>query len=252
MRLLVGGLALLAVAVAAGRVRPFGPGGRAAALATAIGVAAYQVTFFGAVARTGVALGTVVAIGSAPILAAALGRLMEQEPITRVWGAATALAVAGVALIAGEPRLADPAGVALAVGAGASYAVYAAGSKRMLRSFHPLGAMGIGFAGGAVLLAPALAAGDTTWLGDPGAWPMVIWLGLVTVTLSYVFFGYGLRTTPVGTAATISLAEPLVATLLGVLVLSERPSAAGWVGMAFVVAGLGLLAAAGRVRRLSA
>lgn len=251
MRLLVGGLLLLGVAMAAGRLRPLGSGGKWAALATAAGVAAYQVTFFGAVARTGVALGTVIAIGSAPVLAAVLGRLVENEPITRLWMAATLMAIAGVTLIAGEPQLADPAGIALAIGAGASYAVYAAGSKRMLRSFHPLGAMGIGFAGGALLLTPTLFAGDTTWLGDSGALPMVLWLGVATVGVSYVLFGYGLRTTPVGTAATISLAEPLVATLLGVVALAERPSPAAWVGMALVVGGLGVLAAGGRVARLS-
>ena len=242
VRLAVGGAALVVVAVALGRWRPTGPGWRLAALATAAGVALYQLTFFAAVSRTGVALGTVVAIGSAPILAAILGRIVEGERMTRPWVGATGLALLGVALIAGAPGEADGVGIILALGAGASYAIYATGSKRMLRSFPPLGAMAIGFGGGAVLLTPLLIGGDTSWLGDRGAWPMVLWLGIATVGVAYVLFGYGLARTNVGTAAAISLAEPLTAALLGVVLLAERPSALGWLGMAAVFAGLGLLA----------
>ncbi len=242
IRLAIGGVALLAVAVISGRWRPTRPGGLRAGLATAAGVALYQLTFFAAVARTGVALGTVVAIGSAPILAALLGWLVEGEHITRAWVWATALAVIGVVLIAGKPADADTIGVLLALGAGASYAVYATGSKRLLRSFHPLGAMAIGFAGGAVLLLPVLAVGDVTWMGDARAWPMALWLGVGTVGAAYILFGYGLERTRVATAATVSLAEPLTAALLGVLVLAERPTASGWLGMLAVFGGLVLLA----------
>ncbi|MEI6129594.1 MAG: EamA family transporter, partial [Planctomycetota bacterium] len=41
----------------------FGPGRRLAALAAAAGAAGYQTCFFAAVDRTGVALGTLVAVG---------------------------------------------------------------------------------------------------------------------------------------------------------------------------------------------
>ncbi len=240
LRLLVGGAVLVIIALATRRLRPFAPGNRIAALVCALGIAAYQVTFFAAVARTGVAVGTVVAIGSAPILAAMLGWIVLGERVGVSWVKATTLAITGVYLMVGTSGSVDATGVGLALGAGASYAVYAAGSKQMMRSFHPLGAMAVGFGGGALLLLPFLAAGDTSWLGDPGAWPMVIWLGVATVGLAYVLFGYGLRSTDVGVAATISLAEPLVAALLGLVVLSERPTTLEWLGMAAVVGGLAI------------
>ena len=66
-------------------------------------------------------------------------------------------------------------------------------------------------------------------------------LGLVTTTLAYILFGYGLSRTPVSAAATLTLAEPATAALLGVLVLGERPGPAALAGLALVLAGLVVL-----------
>ena len=77
----------------------------------------------------------------------------------------------------------------------------------------------------------------------PGSWQLATaYLGLVPTTLAYVLFGRGLTVLTPGTVATLNLAEPVVATLLGVLVLDERLAVAGVVGMVLVVAGLALLA----------
>ena len=56
--------------------------------------------------------------------------------------------------------------------------------------------------------------------------------------LAYVLFGRGLNQLPAGPAATLVLAEPLVATALGVGFLGERLGILGWVGAALVVLGL--------------
>src|SRR5690606_6686275 len=69
------------------------------------------------------------------------------------------------------------------------------------------------------------------------------YLGLGTTALSYFLYGRGLRTTPVATAATLALAEPAVAALLGLVVLGERlapVSVAGLIllGIALVVGAL--------------
>src|SRR3954470_6371708 len=97
-RIVVGGALLVAVALAGraplGRLAP-GP-----LLVGAAGVAAYQLCFFAAVADTGVAVGTIVAIGSAPAMAGALEWALERRAPPRAWAAATALACAGVALLA--------------------------------------------------------------------------------------------------------------------------------------------------------
>ncbi|MGW0450659.1 EamA family transporter [Streptosporangium sandarakinum] len=89
-RLVVGGLVLAAVAGPAVRSLPH----RGLLVAAALAVAAYQLCFFGAVSRTGVAVGTVVAIGSGPVFAGLLTWLLDRVRPTRRWVGATAAAVA--------------------------------------------------------------------------------------------------------------------------------------------------------------
>jgi DME family drug/metabolite transporter len=69
---------------------------------------------------------------------------------------------------------------------------------------------------------------------------MALWLGLATTTVAYVLFGRGLRNLPAGPVTTLVLAEPVVATVLGVVVLGEHLVPLGWVGAALVLAGLAL------------
>ncbi len=69
LRIALGGLTLLVIALSQGSLRdgkhwPFWP-----TLLGALSMAAYQMFFFAGVARTGVAIGTIVGIGSTPILA---------------------------------------------------------------------------------------------------------------------------------------------------------------------------------------
>jgi DME family drug/metabolite transporter len=78
---------------------------------------------------------------------------------------------------------------------------------------------------------------------------MALWLGLATTTVAYVLFGRGLRHLPAGPVTTLVLAEPVVATVLGVVVLGETLTVLGWIGAALVLAGLvlqGVVASRGR------
>ena len=83
---------------------------------------------------TGVAVGTVVALGSAPAIAGTTGRLIDGQPLTGRWAAATALACAGVLLLvsAAATRSVDALGIMLALVAGSGYATYTVLAKRML------------------------------------------------------------------------------------------------------------------------
>jgi drug/metabolite transporter, DME family len=66
---------------------------------------------------------------------------------------------------------------------------------------------------------------------------------VVATGVSYLLFQRGLSGLPAGTVATISLVEPVTATLLGVLVLHERLSALTAAGIAVVVGSLLLVTA---------
>ena len=244
VRIAVGGAVLVAVARLHGGLRrgdgwPVGP-----VVAGAAAVAGYQLAFFSAVARTGVAVGTMVAIGAAPPLAGLLAWATRAERPGRRWYGATALAVAGGGLlaVAGQAVRFSPGGVALALGAGAAYAVVAVAAKDLLAGHGHVEVMAALFAGGALLLVPVAVLLPLDWLATPRGALVALHLGLLATTVSYVLFAAGLRRVTVATAATMSLAEPLTAATLGVVVLGERLTVAGLVGAALLVAGLVLLA----------
>lgn len=214
----------------------------------ALAVAGYPVTFYPAVARTGVAVATVIALGSAPVFAGLLSWLTGQARPTSRWAAATGAAVLGCALLVLGPELTgtvtpmDLTGVALATGAGLSYAVYSLIGGRLILRGHPSDAvMGVLFGAAGLLVLPLFLYVDTHWLTTSRGATVTAYLALFTVFLAYRLFGHGLRHTPASVATTLTLAEPAVAAVLGVTVLGERLPAASWCGLAVLAVGLVLL-----------
>src|SRR4051812_22069228 len=241
-RILVGGALLVVIGGAAIHKLPRRP-----LLIGATAVATYQLSFFAAVADTGVAVGTIVAIGSGPAFAGVLEWATTGTVPTKSWGAATALACAGVAILAlsGADATLSLPGVGLALLAGASYATYTLAARRMLAADHaPEAVMAGAFGVGAVLLLPVLALNHEV-LTQPGGLALALFLGIVPTALAYVLFARGLKRLTAAETATLTLAEPLTATLLGVLVLGEQFAA---LGACLILAGL-LVLAAPEVRR---
>ena len=250
-RILIGGGALAVLAFASGGLRGRWP--LRLVLLSGAGVAVYQLAFFQAVADTGVAVGAIVAIGSGPVVAGALERVVDGHWPGRRWLAATVLATAGVAVLtlasASEASL-SATGIALALVSGVGYATYTIVAKRLMRLGHgPIPVMGSSFGVGAVLLLPVLALGDTAWLHTRDGLALALYLGIVPTAVAYMLFARGLRHLDASEVTTIVLAEPLTATLLGGIVLDERIGFVGAVGAALVLAGLAVLAAPGRPRR---
>jgi GTPase len=229
------------------------PGRRGWAAISAAGMALYQVSFFSAVSITGVAVGTMAAIGSAPVFAGVVSRLGHGPPLGRRWLLATAGGIAGAAVLltGGRPAGVNVTGVLLGLAAGLSYAVYAVGAARLITSGVPGRAvMGGLFGCAAVLLLPVLAAGPPWWLATPRGAAVALHLGLITTALAYLLYARGLRTVAVPMAVTLGLAEPAVATLLAVLVLGERLTATAATGLALLGAALAVLATGRPSRRV--
>lgn len=219
-------------------------------LVGAVGVLAYQPAFFAGTAANGVAVGTVVALGSAPVITGALDWLLSRRYPGHRWLVATAIATVGVGILAaaGEPgrAAADPLGLLASLGAAASYAVYTLAAKALLdRGWTPGGSMGALFGVAAVASLPVLLGTDAAWLATADGLAMAVWLGLVTTTLAYVLFGIGLRGLAPAAVSTLTLAEPLTAGLLGVLLLGETLPAMAVLGLAVLATGIVVLAASG-------
>ena len=211
-------------------------------------MAAYQLCYFWAVPRTGVALTALFAICSAPILIAAGAALWLKERPTPAARLALLLAVAGTAMVLAGPRAdgAAPVGFAAgalaALGAGVSYAVYAVTAKGLLRRIAPLPLAALTFTLAAVLLTPVVVLERGAAAQLVAGWPLFLYLGVVPTAVAYVVFGAGLRRVTATAAGIATLLEPLTAAALGVLVFGERLGTVGWAGAALLLGALGLLA----------
>jgi drug/metabolite transporter, DME family len=75
---------------------------------------------------------------------------------------------------------------------------------------------------------------------------VTVYLGVVTTVIAYLLYGRGLRTVAAPVAVTLGLAEPVVAAILGLVVLGERLTAASIAGLVLVGLALGTLATARR------
>lgn len=271
-RISVGGLALALVAAVVAR-RAAGAGGsarggpatpvtRGAARTTAgrvvavalgaLGVLAYQPAFFLGTGRNGVAVGTVIALGSAPVVTGLVAWALRRERPSATWGVATALATVGVAVLGlGSPGGGaggiDLVGVLGSLGAGAAYALYTlAGAALIDGGWTSTTSMGVLFGTAGAVSVPVLLAAGAGPLTTPAGLVQVAWLGLVTTTLAYVLFGYGLARLGAATVATLTLAEPLTATVLGLALLHERLATTSVLGLAVLAAGLVVLASGSR------
>ncbi len=246
----IGGAAMLLFAAVSGKLAK-GSGASVGwrplpVLACAALVASYQVLFFTGITLTGVALGTISAIGSLPVWAGMIDLLFGKRPDAR-WLYAAALAVVGSALLIGSggSLSVDPIGVMLCVASGGGLVAFTTIAKGLLEERPHAVVMGVTFTLGALFLSPALLFSDPSWALSPLGLAVALELGLAATALAYILFASGLSRVSVSTAATLSLAEPLTAGILGVLLLGERLSLVAVAGIALLVSGL-LLATARR------
>lgn len=243
LRLLVGGVGLLGLALYRKELGDLRDWSWRPVLLAAAFTASYQLCFFAAVAKTGVAVGTIVGIGSSPIAGGLLGLIFRGEKPGRRWLMATVLAIIGCILLGlsgGEVKV-DPLGILLALGAGLSYAAYALVIKGLLEKHSPNAVMALVVCAGAIMLSPMLVNCEFTWLLQPRTIGVVLHLGLATMALSYWLFARGLMNVPVATAVTLSLAEPMTAATLGILVLGEQLDTQAFFGIALIFSGLAVL-----------
>jgi DME family drug/metabolite transporter len=224
---------------ASGPIRLPGRGDRGRLVLAGLAMASYQVCYFWGVAKTSVAVGALIAICSAPLFITVLAALFLGERIDGPTRGALLAGVTGTVLLAVGPRGPGqlPAGflsgAGLALGAGLSYAAYAVAVKGALGRVPPLAVAALTFSVAAVSLLPVLLAVPPP--GGARAWALLAYLGVVPTAVAYVLYVVGLRSTPVTAAGVLTLAEPLTATLLGVLFFGDRLGAAGAAGAALLL-----------------
>lgn len=209
----------------------------------AIAIALFQSLFFTSVRFTGVAVGTVVTIGSAPVFAGFIEWVFWKVRPNLVWAIATVLAIVGCLLLfmnQGETAI-NPLGIGLALAAGSMFALYTNVSKQLMKREETLPAVAMTFSICALFLLPLAAKDGFGWLTEGvNIWP-ILFMALAATSLAYILFLGGLKKISSSAAVTLSLAEPLTAALLGVFLVGEHLTFVAWIGVSLLLGGIVVL-----------
>lgn len=206
-----------------------------------IGFAVFEVLFFATLTHTTVAV-AVALLYTAPAFVLLLSWLTKDEPVEPRRLLPLALVIAGVFLVTGAAstlRTGDApitaTALVLGLGAGFTYALYTWFGKRALRRDEPTVVIFYVFAIAALVLAVPAPPWRIT-LDHPDAIPMLLLLGLIPTLFAYALYATALDHLPASTAAMLASIEPVLAALLGFLLLGEGMGADRWAGIAVVVA----------------
>jgi drug/metabolite transporter (DMT)-like permease len=213
---------------------------RPAVVALGAVLALHFACLYGAIGETSVASAVLVTY-SAPIMIAMLAPALLREHISRVTVVALGVSAAGVAVIsfAGSDGggAVHAAGIALALGAAVTYALFIVLLKRWTADVNPLTVVMWQAAAAALVLSPAAVAGGYS-LGARELGYLAL-LGVAITGVTGVIYVLALRHVPATTAGILGYLEPLSAVVLAAAFLGENPTA--WVivgGAAIVAAGV--------------
>jgi DME family drug/metabolite transporter len=250
----------LVLAPFAWRTRGTGRSRRAWTLLVALGVVdgVNALCFFSALQHTTVAL-AVLTHYLAPLLVALSAPLIVGERWRARTFVALAVSLLGLALLLQPWALASSSSTSLLGPAlGAVSAVFFAGTVLIAKllgkltredgtggfSIYEIGAWPKVPACLVLAIAALAQGGPSALVVDVPVLTLLVAGSLVFGTLPLVMFYVGLARTPVSQASVLTLCEPLVAVLVGVVAWNEVPGAIALVGGALVVGGAGVIALA--------
>jgi DME family drug/metabolite transporter len=219
---------------------------------------------------SGVAVGTVISLASAPFFAAIVERLISKKLVSLKWMVSFAIGILGIVLLT-MGKIQEPsantisantisantisantisanttlinitfieqyAGIFLGLLAGLTYAVYSWSARNMIdKGIHAKSAMAGMFGFAAILLLPTLAFTDSHLFSSFNNASVAIYMAVVPMFLGYLMFGYGLKQVEASTATLLTMLEPIVATILAIVILGEKFVFAGWLGMGLIL-----------------
>lgn len=207
-------------------------------LAAAASMVIYNFAFFAGVRLSGIAVGSAVTLGSAPIWAG-LFALAAGRRFAWLWMAGVACAVAGGLMMAANSVAGiNPGGLAFCLTAGFSYAAYAEATQRIVVGRAAGVLTGTIFVGAAVLsLPPAFALNPFPQMSGVD-WIVVAYLGVVTTGVAYALFSQALKRISAASAVALTLLEPVTAFVAARFVAGEPAGWASLCGLVLILAGL--------------
>ncbi len=219
-----------------------------------ISVTFFNVCYFQTITLTSLSVAAIL-LYTAPTFVALMAAVLFGEKLTGRKGIALVLAFLGCVLvtgIGGQERNVVPLGILMGLGSGIGYALYSIFGRYAIRR---------GYGSMTITLYTFLfaSAGTFPFVGYPKmvscfeengklAW---IAVGLIVWTTVAPYFVYtlGLKYMEAGKASVIASIEPVVATLVGVILYKEEMSATGLVGILLVLGSIALMNISGKKKR---
>jgi len=208
-------------------------------------VAIYPLAFYSSMRLAGVAIGTVISIASAPFFTVIMERLISNKRVTSRWVVSFIFGVVGVILLTlGKTQYLDInaqansqiLGVLLGLVAGLTYATYSWTTRQMIENgVNSKSAMASMFGLSAILLLPSLLLTGENLFLDAKHISVALYLAIAPMFFGYLLFGQALRVIEASKATLITLLEPIVATILAIIIIGETFSPIGWLGMSLMI-----------------
>lgn len=202
-----------------------------------VSLLAFSWCYFSAIELTGLSV-AVVLLYTSPIFIMLFSAVLFKERLTKAKLLALALTMAGCVLVTGLGGAGEqlsPLGVLLGVASGLAYGLYSIFSRYALRKYHSSTVTCYTFlfaAAGALPLSGIFERAALVF--TPAALGNTLGIGLLCCVLPYLLYTRGLASLETGKAAVLATLEPVVGTLLGVLVFHESMTVLKALGMALI------------------
>jgi len=208
------------------------------------GIALNQLTFIGGMARSTVAhTGLIVALG--PVMVLLIAVVVRLEPLTIWKSAGMIIAFAGVGILtadkAGQGSGSHWTGDLILLVSTLVFAIYTVLVKEVANQFDSLTLNTLIFVMGAIMMLPfcAHAVAVTNWAGlSFQAWWGLGFIIIFGSVISYLVFAYVMTELAASRAAAFNYLQPVIASGLGIWILSERLTSKVLIGGGFILAGV--------------
>ncbi|MBS1833174.1 MAG: DMT family transporter [Acidobacteria bacterium] len=211
-----------------------------------LGIAMNQLFFVMGIARTTVAHAAVI-LGLAPVSTLIIAILAGQERMNarRLVGMVIAISGIGVLQLAhaaeNSGRESSLLGDFFIYCAGVAYALFTVFGRKYTRQHSSITMNAIAYVGSGVTLLPlsivaarGLNLANVSWQ----AWASIFYMAAFSSVAGYLILYWVLRWMPASRVGMFVYAQPVMATVLGILLLHESPGPALYAGGALVLAGV--------------
>ena len=214
-----------------------------------VSIVFFNVCYFTTIQMTTLATASIL-LYTAPCFVMLMSAVFFKEQITARKLGALALAFGGCVLVSGLGIGGGitPFGLLAGIGSGVGYATYSIFGKVALKKYHTFTVIFYTFVVSTVCLAPFVHMSQLVRAvaASPSAPWLALGLGVISTLMPYVCYTTGLENVEAGRASVLAFAEPMVATLAGIVVFHERLHVLNAVGIVLIFIAIVLLSVPAR------